>query len=189
MMSPMMIRRVVATLATGCLGMAVLGTIGCSRDPERSATAYCEQVKKVEGLDAILATGDVQRINEQVTELRLLQQVAPPEVEPSIATVLSVTEDLARSVGTARQPDAGADEVFTRRQSELPAIEAAGQTIERFTYDNCRLTLNGTRVPGSGVPGTGAPGAGTSTPNAGGQPTTTSRGGASPVTSTTLPKH
>lgn len=167
-------RRSIAGALLVAVGLAPLIAAGCSREPERSVAAFCAQVKNVEELDAVLATGDRQRIDQQVNDLRTLQQVSPPEIEPSVGILVSVTDDLARTVATSGQPDLAADEVFTRRQGEKPAIEAAGKAMELYTYDNCRVFLNGTGVPGTGTSSTTTS---TTSTTIKGQPTTT------------LPKH
>lgn len=180
---PTTTRRTTSALLAVGLSLVLAGGTACAKDPERSVAAYCDQVTKVQGLDAILATGDAQRISEQVAQLRTLQQVAPADVEPSVAIVVSVADDLSRAVGSV-PPDVAADQVFTRRKAEVPAIEAAGRTLEIYTFDNCKVNLTGTGVPGTGVPGTG-----TTVPTTvagGGPPTSVAP---SPSVTTALPKH
>ena len=112
-------------------------------------------------LDADLGTGDPVRIQARADDLRLLQQVAPVEIEPSIGVLLAITDDFARTAGTATDRAAVADEVFRGRSGDITAIEAAGDDVATYTASTCQIDLDGagsTSVPGSSTAET-APGA------------------------------
>jgi hypothetical protein len=161
----------------------------CTDEPERSVANYCTQVRSLVTLDADLASGNPVQIEARANDLRLLRQVAPAEIEPSIGILLGVTDDFARTAGTATDRAAVADEVFRGRSDDIASIEAAGNAVTTYTTSNCQFDLvGGSSVPGStssSVPpgSTGATGPSTAstapTPptSAGGAPgsTTTSR--------------
>ena len=173
---------VVALVTLGALAGA------CSDEPERSAANYCSQVQTIRTLDADLATGDPVRIQARADDLRLLQQVAPAEIEPAIGVLLGITDDFARTAGTATDQAAVADEVFRGRSGDIAAIEAAGDQVATYTATTCQIDLDGsgsTSVPGSSSAPAG--------PDASGDPTTsttsatTSTGGGPTSTTTTRP--
>jgi hypothetical protein len=163
-------RRTAATAAVLGVSAAAIAT-ACG--PRRSVEAFCSQLKTVQDLDDVLA-GDTSGpgVGEQAGQLQELRRVAPDELEPQVARLSSVTDDLARTMGTAPDPDSAASEVFTRRQAELPEITAAGKAVETFAAEHCQLALNATdTAPGpAGGPGGGGsttvPAASTSRPPA-----------------------
>jgi hypothetical protein len=163
--------------------MAATPTLGlaCSNEPERSVANYCSQVKALTTLDADLASGDPVRIQARASDLRLLQQVAPTDIEPSVVILLGVTDDFARTAGTATDRSEVADEVFRGRSGDIASIEAAGNQVAAYTVTNCQIDLDGggtTTVPGSAAPSTPTTAGGgtdptSSTSNPGGAPTST----------------
>jgi len=156
-----------------------VGAAACSSEPERSVANYCSQVDALATLDADLASGDPVKIQARAADLRLLQQVAPSEIEPSVTILLGVTDDFARTAGTATDRSAVADEVFRGRSDDIESIEAAGNELVGYTESKCQIALDGggsTSVPGSA---TAPPGSEDAT-----QPSTTS---APTSTATTAP--
>jgi hypothetical protein len=149
-----------AVLAAGVLaGSCSGGTTLFSREPERSVDAFCEQVKVVKDFDAVLASGDVARINGQLDGLQTLQKVAPTEIEAAVTTLVNITEELSRTVATAKDPDVAANEVFAKHQPDIATITAAGEAVQTYSADKCHVALNGTAgtTQGTKVTGTSVP--------------------------------
>ena len=153
-------RTIVAT-RRGIAGAAVLllaagfGAPACSRDPERSVDAFCAQVKAVKDFDQVLESGDLARIERHVADLRALQQVAPAEIEKQVGVLVGISDELAHTVATAKDPDLAAKEVFAKHQGDVASITDAGTAVQNYSVDTCHVSLNGTA--GTTVPGT-APG-------------------------------
>jgi len=138
----------------------VVGLAGCNRTPERSTDAFCAQVASVQGLDQVLAGTDAARTAEQVEQLRRLQEVAPGDIEPSVARLVAITDELAHAVGSTPDAARAATDVFARHQGDLTAITDAGTAVERYALERCGVRLNptGTTLPGAGTTTTSAPG-------------------------------
>jgi len=161
--------RLVATL--GFLLVSCVVAASCSgginvfsRAPERTVEAFCAQVKTVKDFDEVLASGDVGRIERQLDGLRTLREVSPPDIEAQVGTLLGITEELSKTVATAKDPDVAANEVFAKHQHDIAAITAAGQAVQTYSADKCQVPLNGTASgngAGTTVPGTAAPGTST----------------------------
>lgn len=158
-------RRLALVALSAVLATAAL-TTGCTDDPEPSIANFCSQVETLRTIDEDLASGDPVRIQARADDLRLLQQVAPAEIEPSVAVLLGVTDDFVRTAGTATDRDEVADQVFRGRGGDIVAIEAAGTAVSDYARTNCALDLTG----GSSPTTTGAPGAGGADPD---EPSTT----------------
>jgi hypothetical protein len=176
-------RRLTRLVAAGAMAATPILGLAYSNEPERSVANYCSQVQALTTLDADLASGDPIRIQARASDLRLLQQVAPTDIEPSVVILLGVTDDFARTAGTATDRSEVADEVFRGRSGDIAAIEAAGNQVAAYTVTNCQLDLDGgatTAVPGSADP---------STPTTGGtdSSSTTSPGGGPTSTTTSTP--
>jgi len=153
----MTVRRLVLAALAATTAVAVLAT-GCTEDPEPSIANFCSQVETLRTFDEDLASGDPVRIQARADDLRLLQQVAPAEIEPSVALLLGVTNDFVRTAGTATDRDAVADQVFRSRSGDIAAIEAAGTAVSDYARENCALDLTGGSSPTTGAaPGTGGP--------------------------------
>jgi hypothetical protein len=184
-------RRRPRLLAAGAL-VALIATAGaCSDEPERSVAAYCAQVTSLTSLDADLASGDPTRIGARAEDLRLLRQVAPAEIEPSLAVLAGITDDFARTAGTATDPADVPDEVFRGRSEDIAGIEAASTQVADYTAANCQIDLDGrgSSVPGSATP-SAPPAAGTDASTTSSTSTTappTTAGGAPTSTTTTAP--
>jgi hypothetical protein len=103
----------------------------------------------VRDLDQVLAGGDAPRTAELAGQLKELREVAPEELDPSIARLSTVTDDLARTMGTTPDADTAASEVFGRRRDELADITAAGRSVESYAAEHCKVVLNpaGTTPP------------------------------------------
>lgn len=171
----MSVRRLVLVALTATTAVAVLAT-GCSEDPEPSVANFCSQVETLRTLDEDLASGDPVRIQARADDLRLLQQVAPAEIEPSVAVLLGVTDNFARTAGTATERDAVADQVFRGRSEDIAAIEAAGTAVSDYGRENCALDLTGGSTPTTPTTPTTAAAPGTGGPDLGpdpGEPSTT----------------
>ena len=152
----MSLRRLTLAAVGAVLITAAMAT-GCSDDPEPSVANFCSQVETLRTIDEDLASGDPVRIQARAEDLRLLQQVAPAEIEPSVAVLRGVTDDFARTAGTASDPDEVANQVFQGRSGDIVAIEAAGTAVSDYARDNCSLDLTGGSSPATpGAPGTGA---------------------------------
>ncbi len=131
--------------------LVVLAVVGaCTREPERSESAFCAQVKNVKSLDETLHAGDTAKITMQLDELRKVQQVAPAEIEPKVALLISFTEDFSRTLGTVKDPDEALDQVSERRAADVPAVVDAAKSVATYTFERCRFTL-GSEVPGTGT--------------------------------------
>lgn len=133
-----------ALLATGATVAA------CSREPERSEATFCAQVKDVKSLDETLHNGDTIKIAAELAKLRELQLVAPLEIEPKIALLISFSEDYARTLGTVKDPDEALNQVSERRAQDVPAVIDAATAVARYAFDRCKITL-GSEVPGTGT--------------------------------------
>jgi hypothetical protein len=186
-----------ALLLAGGTGAVALA---CSRAPQRSEEAFCARLADVRDLDAVLAEGDATRARDQVAALRELQLVAPEELEPDVGRLTSLTDELARTVGSTPDGHAAATDVFARHQAELPEIVRSGQAGERYATDRCHIALNptndpaGTPAAGSAAPGTTPPpttatprptGSSSTAPTRAATPRTTARTGSTLRTTTT----
>jgi hypothetical protein len=145
---------------TGVAATAMVVATACgfnpfSRQPERSVDAFCAQVKTMKDLDEGLESGDIARINRQLDGFRELRDASPTDIEPQVSILVGITEELSRTVGTAKDPDVAAREVFAKHQGDLVAITAAGKAVQTYTADNCHIALNGTASTGSSVPAAG----------------------------------
>lgn len=151
----MSVRRLALTALSAVLATTALAT-ACSDDPEPSVANFCSQVETLRTIDEDLASGDPVRIQARADDLLLLQQVAPAEIEPSVAVLRGVTDDFARTAGTATDRDEVADQVFRGRSGDIVAIEAAGTAVSDYARDNCALDLTDGSTPATpGAPGTG----------------------------------
>jgi hypothetical protein len=140
-----------AATATAILVVGGLASSGaCSREPERSESAFCAQVKNVKALDETLHAGDTTKIAAQLEEVRKLQQSAPPEIEPKVAIVLSFTEDFSRTLGTVKDPDEALNQLSERRAADVPGVVDAAKAVAAYTFEHCKITL-GSEVPGTGT--------------------------------------
>ena len=171
------IRSVTRRLATAtALPLVVLSaSAACSSEPERSVANYCSQASALTSIDADLAGGDPVRLQARAQDLRLLQQVAPTDIEPSVAVLVGLTDDFARTAGTATDRAKVADEVFRGRSGDIDGIEAASRQVADYTATNCAIDVDGrgsTSVPGSGSV-TGPSSTSTTAPPTGGGPTST----------------
>ena len=126
-----------------------------AREPERSVDAFCAHVKAVQDFDEGLASGDLARINRQLDGLRELRDASPPDIEPHVSTLVGITEELSRTVATAKDPDVAANEVFAKHQGDLATITAAGEAVQTYTAENCHIALNGTASTGTSAPASG----------------------------------
>jgi hypothetical protein len=168
-------RRALASVLAVTVVAGLAAGAACSSEPERSVANYCSQIQALRTIDEDLASGDAVRIGARAEDLRLLQQVAPTDIEPSVAVLLGVTDDFARTAGTATDRSEVADAVFRGRSADVVGIEAAGNAVADYTRDNCRIDLGGSApAGGTGGPAT-ADGASTSTTTGGtgGEPATT----------------
>jgi hypothetical protein len=130
-----------ATAAVAALGVSGAAAAGCA-NRQRSAEAFCAKLAAVQDLDDVLAGGSAPRAIELAADLRELRHVAPEELDPHVARLSAVTDELVSSLGTAPDPDSAASEVFTRRQAELPAITESGRAVESFATQHCQISLN-----------------------------------------------
>jgi hypothetical protein len=181
-MSP---RRTPSTLllAIGLAGSAAAGLVACSSEPERSVANYCTQAETLRTLDEDLASGDPVRISARATDLRLLREVAPSDIEPSVAVLVDVTDDFATTAGTATDRDDVAKVVFRGRSDDLPAIEAAGTAVASYTTQNCEVALGGSSTSSSTT--TATPDAGAGDPGADPAPPSSTPGAPSTTTTST----
>lgn len=137
----------------GVASVALLLSYQARRSPE----AFCARLGTVADLDDVLVGGSPARAAERVVQLQELRSVAPEEVEPQVARLAAVTDDLARTLATTPDPGDAASEVFLRRQAELPEIEAAGTAVEHFASDHCQIVLNPTAAAALGPAGESPP--------------------------------
>lgn len=180
-------RRTRSAVAVTALATVVLAG-ACSDEPERSVAAYCSQVQAIATLDADLATGDPVRIQARADDLRALRQVAPGEIEPAVGVLLGITDDFARTAGTATDRADVADEVFRGRSDEIASIEAAGEDVATYTAANCRIALDGsgsTSLPGSQPAPPPDSGTGSGSGSGSGDPSTTAPPSGDPSSTTT----
>jgi hypothetical protein len=193
-------RSVARRAATVAALPLVLGSVlvSCSSEPERSVANYCSQASALTEIGADLASGDPVRLQARAEDLRLLQQVAPTDIEPSVAVLAGVTADFARTAGTATDPADVVDEVFRGRSGDIETIEAASRAVADYTSANCQIDLDGrgsTSVQGSGpatepsTTSTADPGSASTSTSAPATtaPTTTTGGGGAPTTTTSTP--
>jgi hypothetical protein len=190
-----------AALALMLAGTTGALTLACSRAPQRSEEAFCARLADVRDLDTVLADGDAARARERVASLRELQLVAPEELEADVGRLTTVTDELARTVGSTADGHAAATDVFARHQDDLAQIVQSGKAVERFAVDRCHITLNatddgaGTGADGTRPPTTAAPTTATPRPTSGATtassrataPRTTARAGAGGATTTRPP--
>ncbi len=166
-------RTVRVVLASSVLiagGLALSGA--CTREPERSESAFCAQVKNVKALDETLHAGDTTKIAAQLEQLRTLQQTAPPEIEPKVAIVLSFTEDFSRTLGTVKDPDEALNQLSERRAADVPGVVDAAKAVAAYTFEHCKITL-GSEVPGTGTTIAGIDGTAPPATGKDGKPVTT----------------
>jgi hypothetical protein len=140
----------VAAMTAALVGASAMTIAGCAED--RSAESFCQQLRAVQDLDEVLATGNAARTGEQAGELQQLQRVSPEEIEPHVARLATVTDDLAQAMRTTPDADTAANEVFARRRDELPEITAAGRSVEEYAVQHCAVVLNPTALPDAAAP-------------------------------------
>jgi len=163
------LRVAIATVALVATGATIAA---CSREPERSEAAFCAQVKDVRSLDETLHNGDTSKIAAELAKLRELQLVAPAEIEPEIALLLSFSEDYARTLGTVKDPDEALNQVSERRAQDVQPVVDAATAVARYAFDHCKITL-GSEVPGTGTTVVGLDGTAPPPTGANGKPITT----------------
>lgn len=142
--------------------IAVLAALGVGgvwlwRTQQHSTSAACDRLGELADLDAVLASGDLPQLAAQRQRLRAASEVAPDEIAPALLLLAEITDDLARTMGTTRDPAQATAEVATRRREQLADIEAAGSRVEAYGLANCGVTLGSAprgSVPGSAVPTT-----------------------------------
>jgi hypothetical protein len=129
--------------AVGALAFAgAAATAAGACAPQRSVERFCEQLKVVQDLDLVLAGGAATSVAERAGQLEELRLAAPEAIEPQVGRLVAVTDDLARTMGTAPDPDTAASDVFSRRRAELPEITAAGRAVEAYAAEHCQVQLN-----------------------------------------------
>ena len=167
-----------ATAIVALVALVATGTALACRPKPRSVESFCTQLKGVEDLDEVLAGADRSQAGDRAAKLQELQHVAPDEVEPHVARLAAVTDDLARTMGTAPDPDAAVIEVFARRKPELADITAAGRAVEAYSSDHCKVVLNPatTPPPGANTASTAPPPTTRSAPKSTRRPTTKASG-------------
>lgn len=169
------------------IALAFGAVAACSSEPDRSVTAFCAQIKTVEHFNTVLESGDQQAIERQLDQLRQVQRVSPAEIETQVGLLVSVTDDVARTLATTHDPSAAANEVAHRRPEDLAAVRDAGNAVETYALTNCGVALGdraGTSVPGSTIAGTSS----TAKPSKGKASTTTTTAKPTTTTSTTPAK-
>jgi len=139
-------RRLIIVIAVGAVIVAaVVGATLFKRstEPVRSADALCRQLDRSQGLDNALTSLDPETLGPQAKALADAVAVAPGEIVTDLTTVSAFVSAVLREVDAAPAPDrrrAFAD-ALANRQGEIDSVTAAGQSLERWTADNCGLVL------------------------------------------------
>jgi hypothetical protein len=138
------------------VGLLLLGTTACSNEPERSAPALCEQLAAAQGLDEALATADATALEAQSAALRQAEQVAPPDIQPSVAALSQSVDALIATVDTATgERRAAVTEALRAQEASVDGLTAAGTAVATWSTANCGLDLDsGATVPTTPVPTT-----------------------------------
>lgn len=116
-----------------------------SRQVERSIEALCTQLAAAQDLDQAFTTLDPDTLEPQVKALGKAREVAPADIEPSVATLAGFVGGVADAVdgaeGDRRQALTTALEA---RQTDIDEITVAGIAVQQWAQVNCGLALAGT---------------------------------------------
>lgn len=133
--------RAAAVLASA----GIVLVVACTSEPSRSTEAFCKKMESARPLDERLAELDPTQVRPEYDALRAAQKVAPPEIEPQVATITAFAGVLVDALDGARGGGtATIEEALRTHQDELADVAAAGKAIESYTRDNCGLELTGT---------------------------------------------
>lgn len=154
--------------AAAVVGALAAGTVaaGCSREPARTVAALCQRLDAAQGLDEALGTADPTTLDARAADLRAAVKVAPPDIEPQLATLSGAVDAVASSVDTAtgdrRQAALAA---LGARQGDVGALASAGAAVSAWSVANCGLDLDtGTTVATTAPPAPGPSAPASTTP-------------------------
>jgi hypothetical protein len=128
-----------------------------SRQVARSVDALCTQMVAAQDLDQAFTTLDPATLDPQVKALEKARQVAPADIEPSVATLAGFVGEVADTVDAATGDRQQAlTDALASRQGDIDGVTAAGTAVQQWAQANCGLTLAGT-TSSSTTSSTGAP--------------------------------
>ena len=120
----------------GVLALAALALSACGADDQPDLSVFCERLETAFGPDGALASDYSDEPSEAeavMDEMESIQQVAPLEIEPSLA-VISVTASLI--IGAfAGTESADLD------AAQLEASGTAAAELARYSLEHCGLEL------------------------------------------------
>ena len=132
-------RRGVAALTAG---MVLAATAGCTS----GADAFCEKLSasfELTELSDAIREQNLPAIERELSGFRELQQLAPEEIEASMAEVVDTTAEVVRSVTGASESGTNPGPVdLTSLNDQLAEIGPAAQKIETFADRNCTILLD-----------------------------------------------
>jgi len=159
--APRRLRRGVVAVAVVVVAALVVGGVlfARSRQVTRSVAALCTELGAAQDLDQAFTTLDPATLDPQVKALDEARQVAPADIEPSVATLARFVGDVADAVDSAdADRQAALADALEARQGDIDAITAAGTSVQQWAEANCGLALAGTTsttsttVPTSSTP-------------------------------------
>jgi hypothetical protein len=135
---------VIVVLIAGVAAVVALRL--ADRPPGRSAPAFCAELAAAQDLDEGLASLDPDRLDPQVAALARAHAVAPLEIEPTIAAVRDLVEDLRDTIDAAPGDRVDAVvEALRAREADLPRARFAGVVLEDYARNTCSLELSTAR--------------------------------------------
>ncbi len=124
-------------LLLGALAFAAAGLSACGDDDQPSLATFCERLETAFGPEGALASDysdEPSGAQAVIDELESIQQVAPLEIEPSLA-VISETASLIIGVFSSTE----GTELDAAR---LEASGTAAAELARYSSEHCGLELN-----------------------------------------------
>ncbi|MCY3578034.1 MAG: hypothetical protein OXH53_12035 [bacterium] len=129
-------QRPTAAVLALVLGILVLGFGACGDDDQPDLSAFCQKLKTAFGPEGTLASDysdEPSAATAVVGELEDIRQVAPLEIEPSLA-IISATASLI--IEAFDNPEGSTLDAEQLKQSETAATELA-----RYSARHCGLRL------------------------------------------------
>ena len=139
-------RGVVVVLVVVALVVVVGGAVLVvrARQVDRSVEALCEELTEAQDLDQSLTTLDPTTLEPQVRALQRAQQVAPSDIEPSVAVLARFVDELADEVDRSEGDRSDAlTAALEARQDRVDEVTVAGTTVQAWAQANCGLSRVG----------------------------------------------
>lgn len=122
--------------------LAALALGACGGGPKADLATFCEKLGVAFGPEGAIAslppngTGSAEAVTD---EMDALSQVAPLEIEPSLAVVKDTVSLLITAFSS---PDETGQETLQGMRSEMAAYEEAAGELALFSANHCDLALD-----------------------------------------------